>query len=566
MNGVINKMAAADSKKASHKPRTTREQFILQAEIKFGDKFTYELVVFEKMNIPVTITCTFHGPFTQAPDEFMRGKCQCPWCREKLIDNQKVPQKWVVVDVWQNRYSYTNFSYIGVPSLSHAERVLLAADPIWQAARKARKSLGGTTQQISIHCQVHNVDFKQACADHIHGIVKCPNCVSEWTADGKLKDHNGLLKNSFPHLFERLLVPDSHEKTKYYDKTSTVWKCSENPEHLINAYPFMAVMKGLKCTKCLENKPLSSFSKIYSEWNEELNEGFDKSIILAGDGLRVHWICKKNKHTQHKYQRTIAERCIEGLGCSVCHTCVIEDYNRLSLYAPHLLKEWHIENVGTPNDYSYGSKAIMKWTCDKNHTWSATIRLRAVCKTRCPICSGRGYSKPAIAWLTAIENECNIMIDHAENGGEQGICGTSKKADGYCSSTNTVYEYHGDYWHGNPEKYKPDDAHPLSGELYGSLYEKTMDREALILSKGYTLVRIWESEYNRYIRDKKVDPTVKVLAYCQTMVPNSPAAAAAAPVSEEEELPIMNFAAPYVPVPKLKKAAAKARAPRKKSD
>jgi hypothetical protein len=32
-----------------------------------------------------------------------------------------------------------------------------------------------------------------------------------------------------------------------------------------------------------------------------------------------------------------------------------------------------------------------------------------------------------------------------------------KPVDGYDENTNTVYEYLGDYWHGNPEKFYPKD-------------------------------------------------------------------------------------------------------------
>lgn len=36
--------------------------------------------------------------------------------------------------------------------------------------------------------------------------------------------------------------------------------------------------------------------------------------------------------------------------------------------------------------------------------------------------------------------------------GEYRIEGVGK-VDGFCEQTNTVYEYHGDYWHGNPDIY-----------------------------------------------------------------------------------------------------------------
>jgi G:T-mismatch repair DNA endonuclease (very short patch repair protein) len=65
--------------------------------------------------------------------------------------------------------------------------------------------------------------------------------------------------------------------------------------------------------------------------------------------------------------------------------------------------------------------------------------------------------------------------------------------DGYCRETNTVYEYHGDYWHGNPRKYKQTDIHPHRKVTYGELYRRTLRRDRKIKSLGYNLMVKWES-------------------------------------------------------------------------
>ena len=66
------------------------------------------------------------------------------------------------------------------------------------------------------------------------------------------------------------------------------------------------------------------------------------------------------------------------------------------------------------------------------------------------------YSQKAIDWLRQIENTENITIQDAERGGELRIpiVGNSYiLADGWCEETNTIFEFHGDYWHGNPDIY-----------------------------------------------------------------------------------------------------------------
>ena len=64
--------------------------------------------------------------------------------------------------------------------------------------------------------------------------------------------------------------------------------------------------------------------------------------------------------------------------------------------------------------------------------------------------SNNQYSKMSINWLNFISKKDNITIQHALNYGEYKIPNTRLKADGYCKETNTIYEFHGDYWHGNP--------------------------------------------------------------------------------------------------------------------
>ena len=91
----------------------------------------------------------------------------------------------------------------------------------------------------------------------------------------------------------------------------------------------------------------------------------------------------------------------------------------------------------------------------------------------------------------------NINIQHAINGIEYTILKTNYKADGYCKETNTIYEFHGDFWHGNPKKYRSDDINKITKCTFGILYEKTMQKEKTIKELGYNLVVMWESDWNK---------------------------------------------------------------------
>ncbi|MGZ8924656.1 MAG: DUF7487 domain-containing protein [Nitrososphaeraceae archaeon] len=106
------------------------------------------------------------------------------------------------------------------------------------------------------------------------------------------------------------------------------------------------------------------------------------------------------------------------------------------------------------------------------------------------------YSYKCIQWLEQIIKEERIYIQHAGNEGEFKIPGTRYKADGYCSETNTIYEFHGDYWHGNPNVYSSDELNSTTGKTMGELYQKTLEKEETIKTLGYNLIVIWEQQFN----------------------------------------------------------------------
>jgi len=68
-------------------------------------------------------------------------------------------------------------------------------------------------------------------------------------------------------------------------------------------------------------------------------------------------------------------------------------------------------------------------------------------------------------------------------------------ADAYNPFTNTVYEFWGDYWHGNPKTYPERDAKLHTGKTFKAVYESTQIKRQALLEAGYKLVEIWESDF-----------------------------------------------------------------------
>jgi hypothetical protein len=161
------------------------------------------------------------------------------------------------------------------------------------------------------------------------------------------------------------------------------------------------------------------------------------------------------------------------------------------------------------NTYAPGSNERVLWRCPKNpnHIWKRSINKMVSGQTGCKRCI-KNYSNAQIKWLTEIENKENIDIQHATKpNGEFNIQGVGC-VDGYCAQTNTIYEFHGDFWHGNPRIYNRDDINPINHKTYGDLYDKTIKRDEKIRQLGYNLIVKWETDLPTITKES---PVVKLL-------------------------------------------------------
>ncbi len=91
---------------------------------------------------------------------------------------------------------------------------------------------------------------------------------------------------------------------------------------------------------------------------------------------------------------------------------------------------------------------------------------------------------------------------------EHHIKGTHWHADGYYKDSNikdnkykgTIYEFHGDYWHGNPKVFDQESMHPHRHRKMKTIYKWTMDRETRIVNLGYNLVIMWEHDWKLILK------------------------------------------------------------------
>ena len=145
------------------------------------------------------------------------------------------------------------------------------------------------------------------------------------------------------------------------------------------------------------------------------------------------------------------------------------------------------ETHGNKYDYSLsnynGSRRKIKIICDKGHIFEQ-IADNHMSGANCPKCSNC-ISKKEVKWLDSL----NIKEENRQYKIGRYI------VDGFDFTTNTVYEFNGDYWHGNPAIYNLEDVNKTSKKTFGELYQYTLDKENKLKDLGYNVISIWESDF-----------------------------------------------------------------------
>jgi len=300
-----------------------------------------------------------------------------------------------------------------------------------------------------------------------------------------------------------IFIKKANEIWNYkYDYSNTIYthsniyityKCKEHG--IINQLPQNHYKYG--CGKCgrknnkrnilLKNNCSENF---ISKANEIHSNSYDYSKVNYINSItKVIIICKIHGDFLQSPNGHLA-----GKGCSKCG--VESSKNSKILPFQDFISEF-VKKYGDKYDYSHviwqGSSKKIKVIC-RNHGEFNIIAYDHKKGRECPKCSNQ-YSKTSIGWLKYLEVKYNINIQHAENLGEYIIPNSKYKVDGYCKETNTVFEFNGDFWHGNPKIYNQDKINPRTKSTFKQLYDETIKKKEYIVNKGFNFVEIWERDW-----------------------------------------------------------------------
>lgn len=177
----------------------------------------------------------------------------------------------------------------------------------------------------------------------------------------------------------------------------------------------------------------------------------------------------------------------------------------LALFPDHKVKGTYV-NVNTPVEAFCRKHKLDFFILPNNALYNGYAQCPGCYRSPYDKKNNRVYRTSIISqeWLKFVCKQKGWKFKYllcSSNGPEHYIKGVGH-VDGFHKPSNTVLEFHGDYWHGNPRKYKPDHQ-TFNGSTAKDLYKKTKAKEKKILALGYNLITMWELDYRLLTVDSK---------------------------------------------------------------
>jgi len=246
-------------------------------------------------------------------------------------------------------------------------------------------------------------------------------------------------------------------------------------------------IQGFGCRMCQYAAKRMNYTKYRTidEIKSVINKKFPIFLILDIQGInfksKVHLECPHHG----KFQCTVSA--IHHSSRFLCKRCSHEYASKNATMKQDEFIKRCVEKHGDTYDYSktvyrHSHKKVI-FICRKHGEFEQYVSAHLT-GSGCPQCRYR-VSKNSTKWLDSLNNQ-NIKCEQHVEG---------KFVDGLDPSTNTIYEFYGDYWHGNPKVFDTQLYNKRTKCTMGELYQRTVDRRSYLESKGYTVIEIWESDF-----------------------------------------------------------------------
>jgi hypothetical protein len=494
----------------------TTAQFIERAIIAHGDKYDYSKVDYKNSKTSVTIICRVHGEFQQKPDKHINAKHGCSLCA--VCANNKSIGTQGFIDKAQlahgDKYDYSKVDYknsktsVTIICRVHGEfqqkptnhigknksgcsacknRTRLTFDEFVRRAQTAHGNkydysevvIVNSETPVRIKCPIHGW-FDQTPYQHYKGF-ECKSCGVE---KAKLSS-----RTSFDEFIIKAIAKHGtkydYSKVQFNttrDKITIICNLHNEFEQTVSGH-----IAGRGCYKCGGTKRLDQ-TEFINRSKHVHGEKYDySSVDYKTSMIQVTIICKL-----HGPFLQLPPAHMKGHGCAKCA-------NNMILTTEEFIARAKAKH-GDKYDYSQVkyNRSVIKVSIrciQHDFIFEQTPNTHLGGREGCHKCASSSVSKAQIEWLSFVETYYGIQIAR-----ESLIKTTKWRADGYHKDTNTIFEFHGDFWHGNPKRYNSSEINKVTKVSMGELYEQTIHREERIKELGYNLVVVWEHDWNLAIK------------------------------------------------------------------
>jgi hypothetical protein len=450
-------------------PSDKTKLFIQKAQIKHGDKYDYSNAEYTKAINKLIIKCKKHGDFSQQANLHLMGS-GCVKCYRENNSLLQRSNTEIFIQKAQikhgDKYDYTKVVYIK------------------------------SNEKVIIICKEHG-EFLQTPNKHLQG--GCILCGFNQLAKTKSKSNEDFINEA------KIKHGDKYDYSNVNYKNSTkkvIITCKEHGNFLQTAGSHL---QGHGCKECsiiiTADKQRKSHNDFINEAKAIHGDQYDYSKMVYGNNGREPVIIICNIHGE--FLQAPKDH-LQGHGCKLCG--IIKQHNEIKLSNKQFIEKGiliHEDKYDYSNVvYGNNGREPVVIIC-KIHGEYLQKPQDHLSGCGCPKCANRKYSRISISYLDFMSTLYNIYIQHGENSNEFKIPNSTFKADGYCPETNTIYEFHGTIYHGDPRVCNPEEYNYF-GKNYGELYQKTLEREQQIKNMGYNLVVMWEYDWNNINKSIKI--------------------------------------------------------------
>lgn len=431
--------------------------FISKAKEVHGDEYDYKLSVCNGVDTKVEIICNTHGKFLQSAYNHVLRNQGCPLCKFERTTKTKL--------IKNNLLGKIKFKF------------------------KDNKNIYVSNDKLYFTCLKHGdmyVNYKRS-------LLQRKNLCNKCSYENRIISNNSLLSNDEVIKRFRKIHGDKYD----YD-LSNYSSCVSKIKifcKFCKEFFYMTTINHYKygCKKCKnkENEQLRLI-KFKARCNILYNKKYiydDVFNLPISRKLKIKIYCTQHKtHFYQHYKDHLSGRS----GCLLC--AKNSKAEAFKSNTEEFIRKATLLH-GDKYDYSL---------VEYDRAW---IKVKIICKYDnnifyqtpnshlsghgCPLCSNFISQKEKL-WLDII----GIPDDKEHRQVFVTIGNISFNVDGYNPKTNTVYEFNGDFWHGNPASFNSKKLNPKLKVPYGTLYYETIKKETLLKENGYTVISIWEADFD----------------------------------------------------------------------